>query len=62
MARSATRGPMRTDELDLSNDPEREFVVSIDAAHVGRRMEEPSKSRWLDVATDHAARAPVINS
>lgn len=51
-------------ELDLPNDPEREFVVSVDTAHIRgalRQKEEP-RSQWLDLAADNAARDPVTIS
>ena len=52
-------------ELDLPNDPEREFVVSIDTAHIKSASEadgQPLRSQLRDAAADYAAPVPVTIS
>jgi len=52
-------------ELDLPNDPEREFVVSIDTAHVKSASQAEDRTFEIpvpDADADNAARAPAIIS
>jgi hypothetical protein len=49
-------------ELDLPNDPEREFVVSIDTAQAGRKPAGTSRSLLHDAVAAGAARAQAAIS